>query len=461
MPMVAWLLLALAASAADETPAIREPQVSFDEAGEVSTVDREAELGLRLFPDVPGFVEARLYETSATAWALEITTAAAAGSRVRERRQLTAEEFHALRESVAAARRRLAEAAPPDRTGRAALVTASTLLGLGFYGSAVTVALRVPEGRAAVASFMLVAGSGFLIPFALTRTRPVTAAQAVLGIYGGYAGIAHGMYAKDLLLGAFNPDGGDDRAGLAAGVLGSVAEGLAGWWWAGRAGMSPGSAGMIEVGATYGTMLGVAAADLADWYRRASDPARPIAATILAGVAGGYGLGSRLARDGRDTAGNALVTATAMWLGAYAPLWAVDTVRPHDHRWYTAASVLGGTAGLAAGRALVRGEAFTAGQGVLVLVGSVACGLTGLGIAYLVTPDNAGSRSTSYLGLSALGGVAGFAFLHRTFRGRGGERSDAASWRFALDPAALLALRSGAGTPASAPRPLVTLARGF
>jgi hypothetical protein len=83
-------------------------------------------------------------------------------------------------------------------------------------------------------------------------------------------------------------------------------------------------------------------------------------------------------------------------------------------------AALGGSmAGLVAGHRLVRGREFETGQGTLVGLGSLAGGLVGLGVAYLVESEGASddARTNLYMATSSLGAVTGFWAMYRAFAG--------------------------------------------
>ena len=78
----------------------QETQVPLDESGSLMVIDASVDEAEELFPDFPGFREARLFRVSEDAYVLEVLYESA-GEVVRERRSLTPEEVSSLRARVA------------------------------------------------------------------------------------------------------------------------------------------------------------------------------------------------------------------------------------------------------------------------------------------------------------------------------------------------------------------------
>ena len=71
----------------------------------------------------------------------------------------------------------------------------------------------------------------------------------------------------------------------------------------------------------------------------------------------------------------------------------VDIAGTDNEKAYTAASMLGALAGLGLGNKLVQGKDFTTDQGKFTLLSELAGGMLGLGVAYLISPDEDGNST--------------------------------------------------------------------
>jgi len=238
------------------------------------------------------------------------------------------------------------------------------------------------------------------LPIFLTRDRAVSDAGATLYQYGATRGIGHGI----LLAKSLDRDP-THRTLIAAGLCGSLIEGLSCPLLARELARSPGQAEMLGAGGDFGAGLGAATAHLADMGERAG------CATSLLGSGAGFLAGHLLGSDGRYTRGDAYLFRACGTLGACLPLGLVDLGEPEDDRTYTAFATLGGLAGMAYGHRLAADRDLSVGEGAIVNLGMLGGALVGLGTAYLVT--SGGDRSAEYLLGGTAGGAAGFALaLH-------------------------------------------------
>jgi hypothetical protein len=416
----------------------QEVQVALDEAGRVHEIDRSLASRLGLFlDDYPQLQVVRLYRIDAERYVLEVT-GQREGETVRERVPLTAAEVGSLRARVSAALAARAPEVALDQEGRFLLLGTTTLLGVGFYGWAVPVILNMSDGRATLATYMFTAGASFVGPFLYTRDRPVTYGMANAGFWGATRGIGVGTG----LLALADPNAGS-RAFTAAAFAGSVGGGLAMYTWALRTDMSAGDAHVIGNHGDFGAAWALSAMLMT----RATDD-RATAAMGLTGVGAGLAIGT--ARAGRlpYTWGDAEIQRGAFYLGMYngLALWSAfvgGDVSRGEERFLGAAFIAGSAGGLLLADRLLPGHDFSAGQGILVNLGTVAGGLVGLGAAVLIAPDNPDSPAIFFT-LSALGANAGFGLTYLALaddarRAAGRQRG---SLEVDFNPAALLGLRS-------------------
>jgi hypothetical protein len=221
----------------------QESQVHIDREGKLDVIDSDLEKKLALFSDYKNFREARLYQLTDTSFVIEIFYQPD-DRPLKIRLPLSETETMAFREKVS---KRIGEQAPQailDQDGRTKLILTSTILSLGYYGWAVPTVFEVNDGKTFLALYMLTSGAGFFIPLTLTDNIPVTDAAASLYFYGATRGIVHGIYLNRLLVGEESTSNGL----ITFGMLGSIAEAIAGFSIASNSMMKPGTASTIGVG---------------------------------------------------------------------------------------------------------------------------------------------------------------------------------------------------------------------
>lgn len=417
--------------------AAQEAQVPLDEDGRVEAVDRRLAERAGLFLDqYPDLEVVRLFQVDAGSFVLEVTLRRD-GQVMRQRVPMDATEVAALRARVTRALQGRAPSAVLDQDGRFLLLGTTTLLGLGFYGWAVPAILDLDTGRGILASYMLTAGASFVIPYLYTKRRPVTYGMANAGFWGATRGIAHGTYLAYML------DSSPSTAGaLGAAMTVSLAEGLGGYSWARASGMSAGEAHVIG---NFGD-FGHAWAGMGLVLLQPGDDGLAFAA-LLAGSAAGLAVGARRAPRLPYSWGDAEVQRAGFWLGAAngAAVWDWlfgDDASDDDVRALAPFLLAGSTGGLVAARRSLDGRDFSAGQGILIDLGTVAGGLLGLGVAALVAPDE-DPDETLFITLGTLGADIGFAATLASLADDAERRArDPAQGRLDLDvnPGALLLL---------------------
>ncbi len=473
--VVGVILLLLAGVTSMEA---QETQVAMDAAGRIQVITPELASRLGLFPDVPGFQEARLFSVADASFVLEITTSRR-GTVQRERRPFSAAEADAFRRDVSERVTSRAPSAALDQSGRTKLLVGSTVLGLGYYGWATALAFDPDNSQTAVAVYMLASSTTFFAPYLVTRNRHIPQPVANMALWGAMRGPIHGFLLSYL------GDARSDKTRFGWSVAFGAAETITGGLVASRLGMNAGRAELTGVGGDIGMGVGLLAAnvlgldDRQRWERFQSpgfpadsfptdDRTLQAAVTLAAsglGLVGGYlGGGS-----GDWTVGDAVVFRNVTAIGAIAGLAAGDIV--HQPRLITlpppapgfpaysyyeddfsrphSASALVGTAGaMLLGRALVRGRNFTGGQGTLLTLAPLAGGLIGLGIAYWATPEkpydytspaparDPNDHSELYLSAAAVGATAGFAALYPTLSRQAKGISSASRFDFSVNPLA-------------------------
>jgi hypothetical protein len=430
---ISSISLALLATAARA----QEVRVPVDAHGEVEKIDRAMEDKLSLFPTYANFEEALLYQLPDSSFALEVFYNAD-GKIAKQRTMMSAAEAETFRRRVSDSIAARLPAVAIDQDGRATLVAGATIYSLAFYGWAIPYIVDAPDTKTSVALYMLTSGAGFFIPYILTQHARVTDADAALALGAGQLGIAHGIF-LDLLIEGHSAT---TAASLGGGMGLSIAEMVGGYYLADRTGMTPGKADVIYVGGLFGTGLGAGTGLLCNLF---DDDERAAGGVALIGAGLGYIGGNALANMQSYTPGDAQVLFGAGALGAYVPLAITELTRGNanlSYKPYVASSMVGSLAGLAAGHFLVKDKDFSTSSGSYIVLGGVAGGLLGTGIAYLASSD-ARDNTSLYLSSSAAGGLLGFSAMYLLLRDDARRTETGSLWRFNLSPEGIAAYALG------------------
>ncbi len=407
----------------------QELQIHLDQEGGLERIGRKLEGDLRLFDDIAGFREARLFERPDATFVLELYYRRE-GSLFKQRRLLSASEVDDLRRRVSARILELRPRALQDLSGRPRFLVRTFLLSYGFYSWGIPLALDL-QGRAAQVSALLTGSAGFLAPFSLTNKRPVSQTAASFSGHLGTTGIAHGVLLNELLFGSE----GSARGALALAVAGSMS-GVAGGFALGhRSDLSAGSAEVISLGGDYGLLMGLGSAHLLGILDE--NHRRQFAASALIGSGLGYLGGRSLARRHAYTRGDAEVLSTVAVLGAFTAAATVKLAGVEAEKAYSAAAMVGSVAGVTLGHTRLRDLDFTTGEARMMLLGAVGGYLMGGAAGLLVAEGN----ERAMIALVALGSVGGFWFTGRTIAAQARDSGESA-WDVYLTPQNLIAAHS-------------------
>jgi hypothetical protein len=400
-----------------------ELQVPLDHAGRVQRIDAALARRLKMFADRPDFQDARLFQLADSSYVLEITSLAGAGLS-RDRIPLTATGADSLRGLVTTALAEHRTSPVIDSSGRPLFVTTTTAMCFGFYGWAVPyLFMEDASGEAITGTYLLIASGGTFIPLGVTRDRPVSMGAALMSWYGMSRGALHGAILPFVMS---EDPGGKSPVGTAFAL--SVAEGIVGFEWASRSGMTEGRAATLNNLGDYGTLYGLGFADLADADGQAAS------AAALVGAGAGLVAGTFYSRGRDHSYGDASVMRTAGIVGGYLGLAVEGAAAPDDwSEGSTVAAMVGSAAGLVAGHGLVKRTDFSFGQGVIVDFSTVGGWLFGLGTAYVVA--GSGLDESMFWVTTGLGTVAGYAIGYgvsaKSARRAAADRS---SWQLDVMP---------------------------
>lgn len=398
---IAALSLALALGAGAQSAHAQETQVPVDTAGRVVEIDRALALQLGLYLDeYPDLQVARLFRADDGSYVLELTLRRD-GRILRQRVPMAEDEVAALRQRVSA----LPAAAPTpvddgDQGARTLLVAGAALVGTGFYGWAVPVVLDL-QNEGAAAGYMFTAAGSILIPYLYTSDRAVTYGMTNAWWWGATRGIAHGME----LVGLVDEDPGGDAL-VFGGLAASLAEGVAGYAWAERSGMSAGTAHTIGNFGDLGQFWAGSAMLIVQ-----PDPGRIVLGGLLAGSAAGLVAGERVAARRAFTWGDAEVMRAAALVGAAdgVAVWDVltDDDSDDDIRILGGLLLAGSAAGALWADRTLRGRDHSVGQAVIVDLAVASGYAVGAGFAFILGGSDGDSELFTSLG--AVGATTGLA----------------------------------------------------
>lgn len=434
------------------------------------TPDLRGRLGL--FPEIQGFRSARLFLRGDGSPVLEIEFVQG-GVLQRERRFLSAAELNALRGELGARMEDPSARMVATREGRGGLVLTHTLMGLGFYGWAVPLALDVSSGQAVLGSYLLTAGASFYLPYSLTQDRTVTQVHRSASLYGGSRGIISGLFLGDLM--NSNNTRFPERARFGTAVMTGALGGAAGFMAIDPALHSMGDAQLWQAAGDAGILSGAAVAYLAgpygreyvtfqgegfSWQEERRKNRRAGHAITLAGQGLGLFAGTRFAARRDYTAGDVSVLRSVAVLGAQTGSALVRIAGGDEGEPTVAGALAGGLLGIYGSDRFFGELGLGTGEELLVNAGHIAGAASALGITYLLTSELE-DRNALYMTTAEVGGWIGAGIVLRAVSGDtrlrtgmipgvgllGGGMQPRAGAGLTLDPAALILSSLGSGAP--------------
>jgi hypothetical protein len=429
-------------AAVDLRAQVVERPVPFDSAGLVVVmtpyIAGRAALRAPWWPVSGDFTEARLYTVNDSTYVLTVGRR----SGVVERYAITSVDRDAIRAIVSRLPRDVITA---RNDARNAFVKNQTILGILVYGPTFAGAIA-NNGAGATAGYLVVAGGSFFAASEISRRTFISRAQSDLAFNMGHNGALAG-WATMYVFGA------DDRPQAAGAFVGGLAGAALGLSTARdmTEADAVGSAFGSDMGALigWGTMEAIRGKEtctpnpdpfLDSQCTRALSDRAEVTVILVSGLVG-YPLGLLYPRNARYRVtpgdiqtlwGTAILgmTTTGAFLGA-----------KNSGRTVAATLTTGGVLGIIAGdRFLVQRYDHSRTDGGRVVLGTVAGGLMGAGVATLFNTDNPDPHFV--LGLAAVGGLTGIIITEHYLD----PASDAGPPRFhvTFNPAsiALMAARS-------------------
>jgi len=431
LPFLVAALAVVAPPSAAAQQIERERQEGILVTEGVFEISPELRGRLNLFPEIQGFRVARLFLRADGAAILEIEFVQG-GVLQRERRLLSPEALRTFRETLEGQLRDPATRFVATREGRVGLVLSHTLLGLGFHGWAIPMALDISSGQAIVGTYLLTAGTSFYLPYRLTQDRSVTDVHRSLSVYGGTRGIVSGLFIGDLLNSESAGSGERNRFGAA--VITSAAGGLGGFMAMDRWAPNMGDAQLMQASADAGILSGAAIAYLSgpyktrtitfqgegySWTEERRRNRRAGHAITLAGQGAGLATGIWLANRRDYSDGDVSVLRSFGVLGAQTGSALARVAGGDDGEPIVAGALAGGLLSAVLADQWMGARNLGTGEGLLVNAGHVAGAATALGLTYLFTSDM-DDRGALYMSTAAAGGWIGAGLVLRAVSGNSG-----------------------------------------
>ena len=363
-----------------------ETQVPFDDAGNMLVLTKEINDRLAIFDSPSSFNEARLFQTTDSTFVLEVLRMAGANLE-RERKQLTVADIKALRIRVRSAVPATGEGVL-DQRGRSALLWGSTLWSLFYYGSAASAVLgSTDNSELSLPTFLIAGGVGFLLPALLTNNESVTEGAASLALGGMFQGAMHGWLIGGLVAGGnLGP-----KTGFGLSILAGVSETVIGCVVGSKSGIKEGKASVINTTEFYSMVCGgLLGLTILDPSFTSNEGIRLSSGLALAGAAGGIILGTIIGSNQYFSPTDATVYSASGLLGLTLPYVVMVALLDGkiDSRLVSGLGIVGTAGGLLLGNELVKGLHYRGEDGTIVLLGTLAGALIGLGLGVGVLSED-------------------------------------------------------------------------
>ena len=334
-----------------------------------------------------------------------------------------------------------ANQAEADNSGRALLVTSSTLAGAG-YGATFQSVFDIQSGRSLVGTYFLSTAAGFGTSFAITQNKKVSLPAANLAVGGQMLGYADGI-ALSLLLGRDLENGPDTKLLTSLGMTSSIGQTIFGYRYAQKNDLNMGRSSLINMGHLWGLGYGLGFSQLFGFFEDNKEGyIRGTGATVLLSSMAGTAAGALLMPNKHYTNGDAIAIQTLGMIGAYLPFGFLEAAEPESDKVYASTIMLSSALGLGLGLHLLPKQNFTSSQGTLISLGAAVSGLFALGTTYVVSNDN--TDTSVYLITSGLASTAGFFGMYKLFSNKKkDEKDEKIGYQFQVYPQHFMAKNQG------------------
>ncbi|MBI5646299.1 MAG: hypothetical protein HY962_05145 [Ignavibacteriae bacterium] len=407
--------------------------IPVDAEARLDHLSAELERRIHLFPDVSGFLEARLFERADSTYVLVIDHGTDTAP-LRSERVMTREQMQDLRREVTNRAHLYMPEMVVDREGRTAFIATCAGLGGTFWGQLIADGFEIRGERQRIGTSLLTAGMSFVVPYALTHSHRVTEGMAALAFQGGLRGLVDGVFLVNIL------DLRDDTYAFIPLAL-SLGELSAGYMIADAYNLDAGRASSIAIGGNLGFGIGSSAAVMVAGGDAFNGDGVPGKVAALAGSAVGYATAAHITSTSHYTTGDANVLATFAVMGAAVPSTALVLAEDEKLSHYGTAWVIGGIAGMVYAHSYLERRDFLTSEATFVQLGTGVGALVGLGVGAIAEEAQDRSEGRILMACTMGGALAGFVLTlsayDRDARAHAQEERSRTSIDISINPAAL------------------------
>ena len=391
----------------------------------IEVVNVELEKKLQLFTEYEGFQQALLYKESDDLFVLEIIYKPNDVFQV-ERKPMTKAELATFCERINQSDK-IQEILSINQNGRQEYLISSTVSGLGLYAWALPRALNIENERPFIATYMLVGGGSFYVPFLATKNQEITKPMARSYSIGTVTGTGHGFLIYNLmnLNDVYDPMTGYNyekrQRRLFVPMIFSLGESFGMMALTKKHDLSLSNLGMITTGSVWGAGYG---ASFGNFFTSENSDYKADSRRVTYGTLIGSGLGMYAGHYihskipdmtvGDMIVANAYGTLGALYAATITDL-ALDFNDYNDSKILLGSMTATSAAGIAYGLSRGKGYNYTPAEGAYIGLSEIAGGLVGIGVGYLVTNN---LESETALVSASLGASAGIFLIDRYLRTR-------------------------------------------